>query len=130
MWLSKKLTAQKQEEAASAEAGTVTIDSLGAGVYARGELRNVPVVAPGGFAWRPKGGENVLLLKGGAFEEGAYVLGTADAKASGIEAGEVRIYSADGAEIVLRNDGRIEIRGDVRVAGTLLLNGRAVLTED
>ena len=75
MWLSKKLAAQRREEMPSAETGTGAIDESGAAVYARGEVRGSTVLSPGGFAWRPKSGEQALVLKGEASEEKDYILG-------------------------------------------------------
>ena len=44
---------------------------------------------------------------------GGYCAGLANAPAGDLEAGEVRLYSAGGAEILLRNNGQVVINGQV-----------------
>jgi len=117
MWLSEKLTERQREEAASAEQGTVTLDRTDVAVFGRGERRHVTVIAPGGCAWRPRGGTAVLLLKGGAPEGGAYVLGAAEEPEEDLAPGELRLHSEGGARLTLRNDGRIELEGAVYING-------------
>ena len=113
MWVAKKLT-QNNATALSAEQGTVTIGGETAGVLTGSETRGIPVVLPGGFAWRPKSGSEVLVLKGADGE--AYLLGTLETARDDMEDGDVCIFS-DGASICLRADGRIDISGEVSVNG-------------
>lgn len=118
MWLSKKLTQHEMQNTASAQSGTVTVEGAEAAVYTSGEDRDVKVVSPRGFFWKPKNGENVLVIKGGVFGEEAYIVGAVQGEDSGLAAGEVRIASANGgAEIVLRNSGRIDINGSLFING-------------
>ncbi|MDO4813244.1 MAG: hypothetical protein Q3995_07000 [Eubacteriales bacterium] len=117
MWLSRKLTQHEKQNTASAEAGAVTIDSGEIAVYSSGEDRNVQVASPGGFFWRPQSGERVLVIKGGTFGEEPFIVGTVR-NGEALPAGEIRIAPAKGnAEILLHNNGRVEING------TLLING-------
>jgi len=118
MWLSRELAAQRGREGVSAQAGTVTVDGESAAVYARGEQRSAAVVSPQGIAWRPAGGEPVVLLKGGEQEEAAYVLGIPGGGEVQVEAGELCLYSRGGAQIRLKNNGRVEITGDVFINGS------------
>ena len=118
MWLSKKLAQQEMQNAASAQSGTVTVEGAEAAVYADGEERNVRVTAPRGFQWRPMNGDHVLVIKGGVFGEEAYIVGAVQEDDGALGAGEVRIASArGGAEIVLRNSGRVDINGSVFING-------------
>lgn len=118
MWLSKKLTQHELQNTASAQSGTVTVEGAEAAVYADGEVRGVKTVSPRGFFWRPGNGENVLVIKGGVFGEEAYIVGAVQEDGGALDAGEVRIASAGGgAEIVLRNSGRIDISGSVFING-------------
>ena len=114
MWLSKKLTQHELQNAASAQSGTVTAEGAEAAVYADGEDRNVKVASPRGFFWKPMNGENVLVIKGGVFGEEAYIVGAVQKDDGTLNAGEIRIASAHGgAEIVLKNSGRIDINGSL-----------------
>lgn len=117
MWLSKKLTQHEMQNAASAQSGTVTVEGTEAAVYTSGEDRNVKVASPRGFFWKPRNGENVLVIKGGVFGEDAYIVGAVQQDGGTLAAGEVRIASAGGAEIVLRNSGRVDINGSVFING-------------
>ena len=118
MWLSKKLTQHELQNAASAQSGTVTAEGTEAAVYADGEERDVKVASPRGFFWKPGNGENVLVIKGGVFGEEAYIVGAVQQDDGTLSAGEVRIACArGGAEIVLKNSGRIDINGSVFVNG-------------
>lgn len=117
MWLSKKLTQHEMQNAASAQSGTVTVEGAEAAVYTSGEDRNVKVASPRGFFWKPRNGENVLVIKGGVFGEDAYIVGAVQQDGGALAAGEVRIASAGGAEIVLRNSGRVDINGSVFING-------------
>lgn len=118
MWLSKKLTQHEMQNTASAQSGTVTVEGAEAAVYTSGEDRDVKVVSPRGFFWKPKNGEKVLVIKGGVFGEEAYIVGAVQDKDGGLAAGEVRIANARGdAEIVLRNNGRIDINGNLFING-------------
>lgn len=116
MWLSRKLTQQEKQNTASAEDGTVTVDRGEVAVFSSGEDRGVRVASPGGFFWRPKNGERVLVIKGGTFGEEPFVVGAV--QESGGEPGEIRIAPAEGnAEILLHNDGRVDINGELFVNG-------------
>ena len=115
MWLSRKLSQHEMQDVASAQDGTVTIEGGELAVFSSGEKREVKTAAPGGYEWRPRKGENVL---GGTFGEEAYAVGVVEAAASGLAPGEVRIRSGTGtAEIVLHNNGRVDINGLLFING-------------
>ena len=120
MWIAGRLRGTQPEETAQGECGTVTIGGSAAGVLTRGEERDLPTAAPGGYAWRPRGGERVLVLKCGTRGEERCVALSLDAaaKQTGLADGEICLYSAGGASVCLRNDGRVEI------TGRLFLNGK------
>ena len=118
MWLSKKLTQHEMQNAASAQSGTVTVEGAETAVYTGGEERGVRVASPRGFFWKPRNGENVLVIKGGVFGEETYIVGAVQENAGALNAGEIRIAGAGGsAEIILRNSGRIDINGSVFING-------------
>ena len=121
MWLSKKLAAHELQDVASAQDGTVTIEGGELAVFSSGEKREVKTVGPGGYEWQPRKGEDVLIVRGGIFGEESYAVGVPEQADEALEPGEVRIRSAAGAEIVLRNSGRIDINGLLFINGTPFL---------
>ena len=121
MWLSKKLAAHELQDVASAQDGTVTIEGGELAVFSSGEKREVKTVGPGGYEWQPRKGEDVLIVRGGIFGEESYAVGVPEQAGEALEPGEVRIRSAAGAEIVLRNSGRIDINGLLFINGVPFL---------
>ena len=123
MWIAGWLRrTEEPQETAQTESGTVTIGGSAAGVLSRAEERNVPLAAPGGYAWRPKNGERVLVVKGGTLGEERYVAGSLDAAREDMELGngEVCIYAeGGGASITLRRNGHVEIEGNLFINGAM-----------
>ena len=118
MWLSRKLSQHEMQDVASAQDGTVTVEGGELAVFSSGEKREVKTAAPGGYEWQPKKGEDVLVVRGGTFGEEAYAVGAVGQSADDLAPGEVRIRSAAaGTEIVLRNNGRIDINGLLFING-------------
>ena len=118
MWLSRKLSQHEMQDVASAQDGTVTVEGGELAVFSSGEKREVKTAAPGGYEWQPKKGEDVLVVRGGTFGEEAYAVGAVGQSADDLAPGEVRIRSATaGTEIVLRNNGRIDINGLLFING-------------
>lgn len=118
MWLSKKLAAHELQDVASAQDGTVTIEGEETAVFSSGEKREVKTVGPGGYEWQPRKGEDVLIVRGGIFGEESYAVGVPEQTGEALEPGEVRIRSAAaGTEIVLHNNGRIDINGVLFING-------------
>ena len=101
MWLSRKLSQHEMQDVASAQDGTVTVEGGELAVFSSGEK-----------------GEDVLVVRGGTFGEEAYAVGAVGQSADDLAPGEVRIRSAAaGTEIVLRNNGRIDINGLLFING-------------
>ena len=122
MWLSKKLAAHELQDVASAQDGTVTIEGGELAVFSSGEKREVKTVGPGGYEWQPRKGEDVLIVRGGIFGEESYAVGVPEQTGEALEPGEVRIRSAAaGTEIVLHNNGRIDINGLLFINGVPFL---------
>ena len=105
-----------------AELGQVTVADDGLGVALAGERRNVQVCLPGGYHWRPRRGETVLVVKSGP-EETPWVVGRTDGEAP---EGEVWLSVQPGVELRLGRDGTIRLRGPVEITGSLTLNGKEV----
>lgn len=121
MWLSKqsKQTGQREDPA---ELGTVTLGGDPAGVYLSGERRNLPVIAPGGYYWRPAAGQQVLVLKTGADGELPCVAGVrAGACPELLQAGDL-LLTAGGASVRIGADGSLDLRGSLLLNGTPIEN--------
>lgn len=129
MWIAERTRASTQR--VGAERGTVTIGGGAAGVLSRGEAREVATAAPGGYAWRPVRGEQVLLVRGGEDGDACWVVGSLGgaAKQETLADGEVCLFSGGGASITLRKDGRVEITGTVYVNGSPLAAGEEAETD-
>ena len=125
MWVAGWLRrTEEPQETTNAESGTVTIGGSTAGVLSRGEERNVPLASPGGYAWRPKNGERVLVIKGGPGGEEQCVCGGKQAAVpKGMQPGEVYIYGPKGSNVYLQKDGTIELTGRISIRGQFLVNG-------
>lgn len=122
MWLSKRIV-QETPETEPATLGTVSIGGEDAAVVTDGEKRNAKLISPGGYCWQPSEADSVLVIKGNEL----YVPGRLH-DGGEISPGEVRIYS-NGASVWLKNDGTVEIRGEVRIIGEAFVNNRRVVTE-
>lgn len=122
MWISRQM--KTVPPTADADLGITTIAGGSAGVVTRGEVRSLPVYGPGGYIWMPESGGAVLVIKGGPGGEEQCVAGTRQQAApEGMQPGEVCIQSPGGS-IFLKRDGTIRLRGDVRLEGTLTVNGQ------
>lgn len=114
MWLSSQ-SRKTQRSDQGAETGVVTLEGEETAVYLTGERRNLPVLSPGGYCWRPAEGETVLVLKSGADGEELWVAGV-PGDGTDLAPGEVRIQSRQAA-VFLGNDGSIDLRGTVKLNG-------------
>ena len=111
MWLSEYLTG-KSSGVEMSESGEIrSASSGGVSVRSTRDFQALPVIAPAGIAYGPAVGSQTVVLPSSG---GAVCLGVVSAPRDGLEAGELMLYSAGGASIVLKNDGRV------------LINGRAV----
>lgn len=114
MWLSSQ-SRKTQRSDQGAETGVVTLEGEKTAVYLTGERRDLPVLSPGGYCWRPAEGETVLVLKSGADGEELWVAGV-PGDGTDLAPGEVRIQSRQAA-VFLGNDGSIDLRGTVKING-------------
>ena len=123
MWLSSKM--RPAPATADADLGITTIAGDSVGVMTRGEVRTVPIYGPGGYVWMPESGAAVLVVKGGPGGEEQCVCGMKQsAPPKKMLPGEVLVYGPGGNSVYLRRDGTLELRGDVRVEGSLWINGQ------
>ena len=107
MWLSRYVTGNSFG-GDSPSMGKVSAAGAKVSVSASNDHRSVPTVVPYGVAYVPPIGSSSLVLP---TDDGAVCLGVIGAPAAQLEQGEVMLYSAGGASIVLKNDGRVLING-------------------
>ncbi len=105
MWLTKQL---EQEKGAKVGSGLV---AGGKGFTVRGESEYISpeLLFPYGFSSAAPQGEQAVMLNG-------ICAGVSAVPDSSLEEGEVRLYSAGGAEILLKNSGEVIINGKVFAA--------------
>ncbi len=118
MWVSKQ-TKKSKDNSGSARVGLVTAGGQESGVYLGTQRCWLPVMAPGGYRWRPGTGEQVLVLKTGVDGESACVLARQEEPGEELQPGEVEVY-APNCRVRLTGDGRVDVRGKVYVNGTAL----------
>lgn len=117
MWLSEQFTHTAGPEASGF--GTVTVSGENAAAMgAEREERQLALVSPGGYAWLPAAGEQVLVLRDGA----ACILGRSQPPQAELNPGDVMLY-AGSCSLILRQTGRIELSGRIFVNGTEICNG-------
>lgn len=117
MWLSKQ-AAQQARQTPAVDVGVVSIAGTSPAVITDGETRNLAVFGPGGYAWRPSAGDQVLVLKAGATDAVAGVKLTQAA----LLPGEIRI-STGAASLRLLPDGTVALTGSVTVNGRPVTGG-------
>ncbi len=122
MWVSQQ-KGRNQAGQAPLELGNVTIAGEMTGAFTDGERRNLALVSPGGYHWRPQVGQQVLVLKAGTDGEVPCAVGALEGEFVEMEPGEIYICASGGASIRLGSDGRISLSGDVVIDGTLTVTG-------
>lgn len=124
MWLSKQI--KPAVPTADADLGMTTIAGDSVGVITRGEVRALPVYGPGGYVWMPENGSAVLVVKGGPGGEEQCVAGQRQGQGQvpeGMGPGEVYLYTSGGNSVYLRSDGTVQLNGEIRIQGSLTVNG-------
>lgn len=105
MWLTRQLS---QGEGLRMRNGLVN-SGEGFSIQGEKEYRSPEQVAPYGISSRAAGGRQAVML-------GGYCTGVVAGEDGSIHEGEVRLYSAGGAEILLKNNGDVVINGQVFAA--------------
>lgn len=125
MWTSNRKMEGHSEECA-ADQGMVTLGGDPAAVYLGGERRWVSLYAPGGYQWRPKAGDKVLVVKAGDHRELPCLVGKrpdALSEEDELPPGSVRIHSGTG--VVLLDEDGLTLKGDeVALEGDIYVNGQ------
>ncbi len=100
MWLTQQLG---NREGTTLSSGQVA-ESENFTVNGEQEYQSPEMLAPYGFSSLAETGEKAVMLNG-------FCVGVAALPDRALEAGEVRLYSAGGAEILLKNTGEVVING-------------------
>ena len=119
MWTSSQTKATRSRPDSAAALGTVTSGGPEVGVFLGAERRRLPILAPGGYRWRPSVGDQVLVLKTGADGQSPFVLAGLQPVQDDLMPGEVELA---GPGCSLRLDGS----GSVILSGTVMVNGLAL----
>ncbi len=127
MWTSNRKREGLSQECA-ADQGIVTLGGDPAAVYLGGERRWVSLYTPGGYQWRPKAGDKVLVVKAGDHREIPCLVGKRPDELSEedeLPPGSVRIHSGTG--VVLLNEEGLTLQGDeVALEGDITVNGQSL----
>ena len=127
MWTSNRKREGLSQECA-ADQGTVTLGGDPAAVYLGGERRWVSLYTPGGYQWRPKAGDKVLVVKAGDHREIPCLVGKRPDELSEedeLPPGSVRIHSGTG--VVLLDEEGLTLQGDeVALEGDITVNGQSL----
>lgn len=110
MWLSEKI-ARESAAVTGISQGVVTVGGTAPAVLTDKEERELSVLSPGGYFWRPAPGDRVLLSR----ESGGCVLGKLQPQRE-LAPGEIRIQSGS-ASLSLLPSGEIHLTGDIFING-------------
>ena len=77
-------------------------------VSATRDYNALPMIAPAGIAYVPVPGSSTMVMQGSG---GAVCMGVVADPPEDLAPGELMLYSAGGARIVLKNNGRVLING-------------------
>ena len=108
MWINEYMTGRSRN-ADAATAGEILTANKGR--VAVGSSKNydaLPVIGPAGIAYVPVAGASTVVMEGAG---GAVCLGVIAEPPEPLQAGELMLYSAGGASIVLKNNGKVLING-------------------
>ncbi|MBQ9680453.1 MAG: phage baseplate assembly protein [Ruminococcus sp.] len=108
MWINEYMTALPYGKGTAA-AGEIRSASGGSvAVSSTRDYGAVPVIAPAGIAYVPLSGASTVVMDSAG---GAVCLGVVAPSKEGLQPGELMLYSAGGASIVLKNSGKVLING-------------------
>lgn len=108
MWINEYMTGCSGKADVATAGEILTAQN---GRVAVGSTKNygaLPVIAPAGIAYVPVSGASTIVMEGAG---GAVCLGVVADLPAPLQAGELMLYSAGGASIVLKNDGKVLING-------------------
>lgn len=108
MWISKNIALQTQIGYTS-ELGEVSESGNGCfSGYGQNGKGRYYIASPGGMVYYPQKGERAVIV---STDSGNICTGIIKEKDDELEPGELKLYSAGGASIMLKNDGSVWING-------------------
>lgn len=108
MWINEYMTG-RSFSAEGASAGEIrSSNSGGVSVSSTRDYASLPLIAPAGIEYVPVTGASTVVMEGAG---GAVCLGVVSAPQEELQPGELMLYSAGGASIVLKNNGKVLING-------------------
>lgn len=116
MWTVSQMKETNTARQSAAAVGVITTSGAENGVLLGSERRWLPVMAPGGYRWRPQAGQSVLVLKAGNDGEMPCILAGQMREEDTLQPGEVELIGPD-CGIKLTHDGKVEVQGAVMVNG-------------
>ena len=119
MWTASQMKETKTGQQSAADVGVVTASGTENGVLLGSERRWLSVMAPGGYRWRPRTGETVLVLKTGNDGESPCILAGETQKEDLLQPGEVELVGP-GCGVKLTENGQVAVQGAMMVNGKSL----------
>lgn len=119
MWTASQMKETNTVPQSVAAVGMVTASGTENGVLLGSERRRLPVMAPGGYRWRPRAGETVLVLKAGNDGEIPCILAGQTKEENPLQPGEVEL-AGPGCRVTLTQNGEIAVHGSMTVNGKSL----------
>lgn len=107
MWLMNYMTENSINAPGAVKGDVKSSSAERTAVVSSGEHKNLGQCLPYGLFCVPPTGERAVVLP---LDDGEVSLGVISRR-EGLEAGEVMLYSAGGATLVLKNDGRVLANG-------------------
>lgn len=110
MWLTKNIEQQTRRQRSAEDARITAADKSHIDANGTKLHSSLPCLAPFGIASiMPSGSQAVIIPVG----TGSAALGIVQSTSEELEAGEIMLYSAGGARLVLKNNGSIIANGKV-----------------
>lgn len=108
MWINEYMTG-RSFNVEGASAGEIRSTNNGSvSVSSTRDYGALPLIAPSGIAYVPVAGASTVVMEGAG---GTVCLGVIAAPKEELQPGELMLYSAGGASIVLKNNGKVLING-------------------
>lgn len=107
MWISKRITQQNKNEMGAISGEITGVQSETVNVQNSNEYREISTIAPAGIAYVPVEGAKTVVLP---MADTAVCVGVIT-EDKNLQPGELMLYSAGGASILLKNDGTVWING-------------------
>lgn len=107
MWLIKYISSNTKKPGTASMGGIANSNDGRVQVNADTAHIKTPVIAPFGIAYVPPAGQDSVVLP---LDRGSVCIGTV-MKSKPLKPGEIMLFSAGGASLLLRNDGKVLING-------------------